>query len=70
MIYMKPGTTKEQNILIRVMPGNPNSPNPMQQGPYAIQRSGNKAIGKNGEFININSPEAHIPLSEFNFRGW
>jgi len=70
MVYMKAGTREDQCILIRVMPGNPKSPNRLQQKPYVIQRKGNKAISKNGTLVTKNAEEAHIPLSEYKFKGW
>ncbi|MCI0382148.1 MAG: tetratricopeptide repeat protein [Chlamydiae bacterium] len=70
MTYIKAGTTEEQNILVRVMPGNPRSPNPYQQKPYVVQRIGDKAIAKNGELVHYTAVEAHVPLSEFIFKEW
>ena len=52
------------------MPGNPKSPNPIQQKPYVIQRKGDKAYNKKGSLIEKNSIEAHIPLDEFKFQQW
>jgi len=70
MVYIKAGTTEDQCILVRVMPGNPKSPNPMQQKPYAIQRRGGKAISKKGVEVKWDSQASHVPLSEFEFKGW
>ncbi|QVL55445.1 MAG: hypothetical protein KFB95_09085 [Simkaniaceae bacterium] len=70
MVYIKPGTTSEQCVLVRVMPGNPKSPNPMQRKPYVIQRKGADAVSKSGKLVNKNLKESHIPLGEFEFKGW
>jgi len=70
MVYIKAGTTEEQSILIRVMPGDPKSPNPLQQKPYVIQRKGAQAITKDGLLISKNADEIHIPLNEYQFKGW
>ena len=70
MVYVKVGTTEKQNILIRVMDGDPSSPNLMQRRPYVIQRRGKMAINKQGVEINWKDTEAHIPLSEFEFKSW
>jgi hypothetical protein len=59
------------NDRVRVMPGNPDSPNPSQKGPYVVDQ--------NGGFRDVNgdpiggpnpgkTPEAHIPYDDFKFR--
>jgi len=63
--YVHPETTQEY---VRTMPGNPNSPNPCQQRPYAVQMHHGKAVDANGNLVPPNSPEAHIPLEEFVYR--
>lgn len=70
MIYIKAGTTKEESILVRVMPGNPNSPNPMQRKPYVVQRRGKDAVTRDGVLVDSRTSEAHIPLEEFEFKEW
>ncbi len=70
IVYRKAGTTSDQNILVRVMPGNPKSPNSLQQKPYVVQRAGDKAFSTEGKRIDWEMPEAHIPLDAFTFRGW
>ena len=70
MIYRKAGTTNKQCILVRVMPGNPKSPNVTQKKPYVVHRKGEKAISKNGSFIPWDDPNAHIPLEDFKFTKW
>jgi len=70
MVYVKAGTTREESILIRIMPGNPKSSNLMQRKPYVIQRRGKEAVAKGGSFVDPLTSEAHIPLEEFEFKGW
>ena len=70
MVYRRLGTTKEECILVRVMPGNPHSPNAYQQKPYVVQRKGKKALTVDGELIPWELSEAHIPLEQYNFKGW
>ena len=51
---------------IRIMPGNPNSPNPSQQGPYVIYKKNGVAYDANGKPLpNADHPDAHIPLSNY-----
>jgi hypothetical protein len=50
------------------MPGNPDSPNPAQQKPYVKHMRNGKALGKNGNPVSPDSPEAHIPRDEFVYR--
>ncbi|MCB1067979.1 MAG: hypothetical protein KDK56_07315 [Simkania sp.] len=64
------GQAIDKNILVRVMPGDPSSPNPMQKKPYVIQRIGDKAVSKEGKLIGRKEIEAHIPLDDFEFKGW
>ena len=52
---------------VRVMPGNPNSPNPLQQFPYVKRMKDGKALDKFGNPVDASSAEAHIPLNEFQF---
>lgn len=51
----------------RVMPGNPNSPNPAQQGPYVIRSQNGRIVDVNGNPVSSSDPAAHIPLSDFEF---
>jgi len=64
MRYVDP--SNEHN-LVRVMPGNPNSPNPSQQAPYVIRLKNGKASDQFGSFVTPDAPEAHIPLEKFIF---
>jgi len=70
MVYIKPGTTNKQCVQVRVMPGNPKSPNLSQRKPYVVQRRGADAVSKSDKLINRNLEEAHIPLGKFEFKGW
>jgi hypothetical protein len=58
---------------VRVMPGDPNSPNPSQREPYVrdvrngnqwLDIDGNRIEGANGR----NSPDTHIPVRDYVFR--
>ncbi len=67
MKYVHPDHTHES---IRVMPGKPHSPNPCQQNPYIIHMRDGKTLDKYGNIVaDASSPEAHIPLEEFVYRG-
>ena len=70
MVYRRLGTNEKECILVRVMPGNPHSPNAYQQKPYVVQRKGKKALTVDGELIPWELSEAHIPLEQYNFKGW
>ena len=52
---------------VRVMPGNPNSPNPAQQIPYIKRMKNGSGLDKFGNPVDPSSLEAHILLSEFIF---
>ena len=53
--------------IIRQMPGNPNSPNVLQQNPYVKFMKEGKFYDVNGKVLpNGNVPGAHIPLNQFN----
>jgi hypothetical protein len=59
------------NDLVRVMPGDPNSPHPTRRGPYVIDQNGgyrdvngNRISGRNPG----RNPRAHIPYDLFRFR--
>ena len=64
MEYIHP---TKKDFSIRVMPGKSHSPNLLQQKPYVIQIIDNKAVDIHGNLVSPKSPEAHIPLSEFNY---
>ncbi len=63
--YSDPSNPHEN---VRSMPGNPKSPNPAQQGPYVKQMRDGNAIDANGNAVDPNSPEAHIPTGQYQFR--
>lgn len=62
--FHKPGNRHNS---ARVMPGNPNSPNPAQRDPYVKRMKDGKALDVNGNVVDKDSPEAHIPLADFKF---
>ena len=49
------------------MPGNPNSPNPAQQGPYIKRQKDGKFFDKDGNEVDGDSTASHIPLEDFDF---
>ena len=52
---------------VRVMPGNPNSQWPSQRQPYVKHQVNGSYVDKNGNIVVSDHPEAHIPLSNYNF---
>ena len=54
---------------IRVMPGKSHSPFPYQREPYVIYKKRSKILDKFGNVVSAESPEAHIPINEFTYRG-
>lgn len=53
--------------IIRQMPGNPKSPNVLQQNPYVKFMKEGKFYDVNGKALpNGNVPDAHIPFNQFN----
>ena len=65
MKYVHP---QNAHTSVRVMPGKPHSPNPIQQKPYVVQMKDGKIFDKNGNVVDRKAPEAHIPLDEFIYR--
>ena len=63
VVYVHPRHT---HTSIRVMPGKPHSPFPYQQRPYVICIKDGKYYDKFGNIVGKKTPEAHIPLEEFN----
>lgn len=60
---------KNPNESVRVMQGNPNSPYPNSQNPYARQRdSSGSYLDANGNRGANKSSDTHIPLDQFRFR--
>jgi RHS repeat-associated protein len=65
IIYQDPNNPHNS---VRVMPGNPNSPNPAQQKPYVIYKHNGVTYDVNGlPLPNSSMPNAHIPYELFNF---
>ena len=58
----------DEGTYIRVMPGKPHSTNPCQQKPYINWRVNGKSVDKFGNFVENDSPAAHIPLDNFNHK--
>ena len=52
---------------VRIMPGNSASPFPNSQGPNVRYMLNGQYLDSNGNNVPKNSPEAHIPLDQFNF---
>lgn len=53
---------------VRVMPGDPNSPFPNSQNPYARWQQDGRPLDMNGSPLpTSHSPDAHIPLNDFQF---
>ena len=66
-IYIDPANPSYNRV--RVMPGNPNSPNPAQQNPYVIDLRNGQAIDVNGNRLpSTSDPAAHIPQSQYQYR--
>jgi hypothetical protein len=64
-IYINPENNWDR---IRVMPGNPNSPNPAQQGPYVIDQLNGGFLTADGTRVQGGDrPEVHIPLRDYDF---
>ena len=63
-IFINPGNPHDR---VRVMPGNPSSPNVAQQGPYVKRQKDGKFFDKDGNEVSSDSEEAHIPLKDFSF---
>jgi hypothetical protein len=53
---------------VRVMPGNPNSPNPAQQVPYVVDIRSGQAIDVHRNPVSSSSPEAHIPQTRYYYK--
>jgi uncharacterized membrane protein len=53
---------------VRVMPGDPQSPYPNSQRPYVRWLRNGQSLDKYGNIVPKNSPDAHIPLSDFVYR--
>ncbi|WP_316355633.1 hypothetical protein [Candidatus Neptunichlamydia sp. REUL1] len=64
---MKDISPKNSQYEARIMPGNPNSPNPAQQKPYVKQRTDKGYLDKYGKLVAKDSFESHIPISDYQF---
>ncbi|QEI14101.1 hypothetical protein FY115_05945 [Cellvibrio japonicus] len=62
--YINP---KNKHDRVRIMPGNPNSPNIAQRKPYVKRQIDGKFYDRNGRVVAGDSIEAHIPLESFKF---
>ena len=63
--YINPANPHDQ---VRVMPGDPNSPHPVQQTPYVKRMKDGAAYDAAGQVVDARSAEAHIPLRGFRFK--
>ncbi len=52
---------------VRVMPANPNSPQPGHHTTYVIHNVKGKYYDKKGNEVSLKSIEAHIPIDEYDF---
>ena len=59
--------TMYPKVEVRVMEGNPNSPNLGQQRPYVIHRVDGKFLDKNGNIVSRKGVEPHILFEEYDF---
>jgi hypothetical protein len=66
MKYIHP---ENEGTYIRVMPGKPHSPNFYQQKPYINRRIDGKSLDKFGNIVENASPEAHISIEDFIYKG-
>jgi len=64
MLYVHP---ENPNFSIRVMPGKPYSPNPLQREPYVVWQKHGKTMDVYGKIVPPGSQEAHIPLNKYRF---
>jgi RHS repeat-associated protein len=62
--YVNPNNPHDR---VRVMPGNPNSPNTAQKSPYVKRQINGKFYDTQGRVVPGDSPDAHIPLDQFKF---
>ena len=65
---MKYFMKNNEHFNIRIMPGNPNSPNIAQRKPYVIHKTPKGAMNNKGNHVKADSFEAHIPLNEYDFK--
>lgn len=65
MMYIDP---KNPHHRIRVMAGNPKSPNIAQRRAYVVHQTPEGRLNKKGKLVEIKCADSHIPLEEFNFK--
>ncbi len=58
---------KNPHYEVRIMPGNPSSEYLCQRKPYIVHRTPKGFMDKNGNIVPQRTPEAHIPLEEYDF---
>lgn len=63
--YHDPANPKHEYI--RLMPGNPNSPNPAQQQRYVVHMRSGKALRQDGILVDRDAKEAHIPPETYKY---
>jgi hypothetical protein len=67
-MYYDPAVPYKGNQ-VRVMPGDPSSPYPNSQAPYVRWQLNGQPLDANGNVLPTKmSPDAHIPLNQFNFK--
>ena len=59
----------DRGTYIRVMPGKPHSPWLHQREPYICEKKYGKSLDKFGNAVSRESPEAHIPINEYVYKG-
>jgi len=57
------------HLSVRVMPGKSHSEYIHQQKPYVVQMKDGKALDKFGNKVDKRSPEAHVPIDEYFYKG-
>lgn len=85
IVFRKPGTVYEENILIRICPGlgkenfvsgEFKNGTLRQQKPYVVQCKGNLKLTIDGRWVRSdalnkeNQALTHLPLETYNFNGW
>ena len=64
--YRNPNNPEQDYV--RIMPGNPQSPNPAQQNPYVIDNRNGRFLTKDGSRVQGgNREEVHIPFENYRF---
>jgi len=66
--YINPDNPNDR---VRIMPGDPNSPNPSQRRSYVVDQHGGFRDAQGNRISGPNPgamPQAHIPYEQFRFR--